>query len=67
MYKCECGKEFDDSQAFNGHKSRCKEHFKFKGEKAYKEFLEREQKSFNKASVTQKEKFKKLKEEELQQ
>jgi len=25
-YKCECGKEFDNSQAFNGHKSHCKIH-----------------------------------------
>lgn len=24
MYKCECGKEFENSQSFNGHKSRCK-------------------------------------------
>lgn len=23
-YKCICGKEFSSSQAFNGHKSRCK-------------------------------------------
>lgn len=25
-FKCECGKEFDNSQSFNGHKSRCKVH-----------------------------------------
>ena len=25
-YKCICGREFDNSQAFNGHKSHCKEH-----------------------------------------
>ncbi|MBO7078365.1 MAG: hypothetical protein J6W64_00960 [Bacilli bacterium] len=26
MFKCECGKEFENSQAYNGHKSNCKEH-----------------------------------------
>lgn len=26
MYKCECGKEFDNPQSFNGHKSHCKIH-----------------------------------------
>lgn len=26
MYKCTCGKEFKNSQAFNGHKSHCKVH-----------------------------------------
>lgn len=25
-YKCECGKEFTNSQKFNGHKTQCKEH-----------------------------------------
>lgn len=23
MYKCECGKEFDKANNFNGHKSQC--------------------------------------------
>ena len=31
MYKCECGKEFDHYQKFNGHKSRCKIHYKALG------------------------------------
>lgn len=26
MYKCECGKEFENAQSFNGHKSHCKIH-----------------------------------------
>ena len=26
MFKCECGKEFENSQSFNGHKSHCKIH-----------------------------------------
>ena len=26
MYVCECGKEFDNPQSFNGHKGHCKEH-----------------------------------------
>lgn len=26
MYICECGKEYTNSQSFNGHKSHCKEH-----------------------------------------
>lgn len=25
-YRCECGKEFTDSQSFNGHKSHCRIH-----------------------------------------
>lgn len=25
-FKCECGKEFDNPQSFNGHKSHCKDH-----------------------------------------
>lgn len=27
MFKCECGKEFENPQSFNGHKSHCKEHY----------------------------------------
>jgi hypothetical protein len=27
MYKCECGKEFNNPQSFNGHKSNCKLHY----------------------------------------
>ena len=40
-YICECGKEFDNSQSFNGHKSHCKVHqLKKRGsEKAVKEFF----------------------------
>ena len=26
MFKCECGKEFENAQSFNGHKSHCKVH-----------------------------------------
>ena len=26
MFKCECGKEFDNAQSFNGHKSNCQVH-----------------------------------------
>lgn len=26
-YRCECGKEFDDSQKFNNHKSHCPDHY----------------------------------------
>ena len=25
-YVCECGREFDDTQSFNGHKSHCEIH-----------------------------------------
>lgn len=27
MYKCECGRTFNDPQGFNGHKAHCKEHY----------------------------------------
>lgn len=30
-YKCICGKEFNNSQSFNGHKSHCKQHLLEKG------------------------------------
>ena len=39
-YKCECGKEFDNPQRFNGHKSRCIIHLKAVGK--YDSWLERE-------------------------
>lgn len=31
MFKCECGKEFENPQSFNGHKSHCKIHALAKG------------------------------------
>ena len=43
-YKCECGKEFTNSQAFNGHKSHCKIHL---GETKYLENLNKFKNSFN--------------------
>ena len=30
-YKCECGKEFNNSQAFNGHRSQCLTHYRCSG------------------------------------
>lgn len=30
MYKCECGREFDNPQKFNGHKANCKQHYEAK-------------------------------------
>lgn len=46
MYKCECGKEFDNPQSFNGHKSHCKEHQLFKyGKKHFEENLKIQQTS----------------------
>jgi len=27
MFKCECGKEFENAQSYNGHKSHCKAHY----------------------------------------
>ena len=39
MYKCECGKEFNNAQKFNGHKSNCKQHLQSKGI-AYNDWLE---------------------------
>lgn len=31
MFKCECGKEFESAQSFNGHKSSCRIHLEAKG------------------------------------
>ena len=30
MFKCECGKEFEKANSFNGHKASCKEHYLIK-------------------------------------
>ena len=32
-YKCKCGREFENPQAYNGHKSHCKPHMDFLGKK----------------------------------
>lgn len=39
MYKCECGKEFDNPQSFNGHKSHCEIHLNSAGKADIKERL----------------------------
>lgn len=31
MFKCECGKEFEKANSFNGHKSHCKIHLEAVG------------------------------------
>lgn len=41
MYRCECGKEFEQANNFNGHKSHCIVHQKLKGKE--KEYLRRKQ------------------------
>ena len=47
-YKCECGKEFDNPQKFNGHKSHCKIHQLIKWGSL--EHLEKRDKIFKKAA-----------------
>lgn len=61
-YKCECGKEFTNSQAFNGHKSHCKIHL---GETKYLENLNKFKNSFNLGPNGRLKKSKLIKEEEL--
>lgn len=39
MFKCECGREFENGQSFNGHKSHCRIHYlaKYGNDKKYNE------------------------------
>lgn len=47
-YKCECGKEFTNSQSFNAHKSRCLQHYISIGkEQEYYDSLEKRQQASN--------------------
>ena len=62
-YKCECGKEFDNPQKFNGHKSRCTIHHKSIGN--YNEWLEHENALKEKRASASKNYYKALKEESL--
>lgn len=41
-YKCLCGKEFNNSQSFNGHKAHCKIHLKSTGKLEQRELLQKE-------------------------
>ena len=44
FYTCECGKVFQNSQSFNGHKSHCKIHIiATKGEQGYKQYIATQQ------------------------
>jgi len=61
-YKCECGKEFDNSQAFNGHKSHCKIHL---GGTKYLENLKVFKNSFSLGLPSRVNKLKLTKEEQL--
>lgn len=59
LYKCKCGKEFTNSQAFNGHKGLCKIHL---GEEEFNRRIElRKQKGW----ISQESKDKRLKESQL--
>lgn len=42
IYKCLCGKEFNNSQSFNGHKAHCKIHLKSTGKLEQRELLQKE-------------------------
>ena len=55
-YICECGKEFDSSQKFNGHKSGCRVHL---GEEKYQQRLARSKAALVKGVQLQKETTKK--------
>lgn len=52
MYKCECGREFDNPQKFNGHKSHCKEHYlaKYGTDIQYNKMVESVNKRYKDAS-----------------
>lgn len=50
FYKCECGKEFNNPQAFNGHKCHCKEHLVVANK--YDKYLLLEQNRIKKLTIT---------------
>lgn len=54
IYKCECGREFTNSQSFNGHKSHCKVHLQLKG--TWEDYLSKQPIRFKKLSITNKKK-----------
>lgn len=54
-YKCECGKEFDNPQKFNGHKSHCLVHNELNGKTDY--LLETDRARHSKTSETLKKAF----------
>lgn len=65
-YKCECGKEFDNPQKFNGHKSQCTTHLILFGKIEARD--EKSKKFINgglKANCDRKEKAAKLKQENI--
>lgn len=65
-YKCECGKEFDNPQKFNGHKSQCTTHLILFGKIESRD--EKSKKFINgglKANCDRKEKAAKLKQENI--
>ena len=66
MYKCECGKEFNNSQSFNGHKSGCKIHQLQKYGSLDTFYTKRHEKGI-KAAQTRSNQLKIKKEQELQQ
>lgn len=64
MYKCVCGREFDNRQAFNGHQGHCKIHL---GDDRYQKNLEINREKQQKATKAQSDKCKALKEQNLNQ
>ena len=66
IFTCICGKTFTSGQAFNGHKSHCKEH-QINKYGSLDKMLESQKASSEKISKTLKENNKKKKEQELQQ
>ncbi len=56
MFKCECGKTFENAQSFNGHKSHCRIHAEACGKLAEYELRKlkyREQLSLNQINIAQ--------------
>ena len=66
LFICECGKTFTKAQSFNGHKSSCKIHLEAKYGNI-DEYWKNKHRNHEASVIKQKEKFKKLKEEKLNQ
>lgn len=65
-YVCECGKTFNSSQSFNGHKSNCKVyHLSKYGDLTF--ITDKYVRVSNSCRTTHKAKFSKLKQEKLEQ
>ena len=68
MYTCSCGKTFENSQGFNGHRTLCKDYqIKTFGEEHYLQNLEKQKEKTQKAQEQRKNNASQQKQQKIQQ